>query len=282
MNAHSPLHTGLIACTLAWLAFAATASAQTIDLGAGAPGAGENVVIEADNGIEWHQTDQVFLARGNAQATRGTVTVHADTLRAHYREKPDGGTDVWRLDADGNVRIVTPGEKATGDLAVYDVEGRVLILSGQSGTRFEAGTDVITAKKQMEYWELKNVAVARGDAHALQNDKNLWAEVLVAHFARNEKTGKSELYRVEAFDNVRIETAQDNVKADRGVYNARSGLATVTGKVIIQRGKNVLNGCKAEVDLNSGISKLFGCDANGRGRVSGTLQPGKLKRNLEQ
>src|SRR5215475_7578577 len=41
--------------------------------------------ITADSGIEWQQNKQVYIAHGNAVATRGANEVHADTLTAHYR-----------------------------------------------------------------------------------------------------------------------------------------------------------------------------------------------------
>jgi lipopolysaccharide export system protein LptA len=252
------------------------AAAQNLDLRGGV----QDVVIEAENGIEWHQGDRMFIARGKAKAQRGEVTVFADMLRAYYREKPDGGTDIWRLDAEGHVRIESPGEKASGDLAVYEVDKSVLVLTGKNGVRFQAGNDVVTAKKQLEYWDQKEMAVARGSAHALRDDKNLWADVLVAHF-RKDKAGRSEVYRIEAFDSVRIQTPQDRVDADRGVYNVKTGIATVSGRVKIQRDKNVLNGCRAEVNLNTNISRLFGCEGGGAARVSGTLQPEKVQRNVE-
>lgn len=251
--------------------------AQNLDLRS----AGQDVVIEAENGIEWHQGDKIFIARGKAVAKRGEVTVFADVLRAYYREKPDGGTDIWRLDAEGHVRIETPGEKASGDLAVYEVEKSVLVLTGKDGVRFEAGADVVTAKKQLEYWDKKEMAVARGSAHAHREDKDMWADVLVAHFQK-DKTGRSEVYRIEAFDNVRIETAKDRVEAERGVYNVKSGVATVSGQVKIQRDKNVLNGCRAEVNLNTNISRLFGCEGGAGARVRGTLQPEKVQRNVDK
>ncbi len=263
---------GLLAAVL----LAGQAGAQGLDL----RGQGQDVVIEAENGIEWHQQDKIFLARGNAKAIRGEVTVLADTLRAYYREKPDGGTDIWRLDAEGNVRIESPGEKASGDLAVYEVEKGVLVLTGKNGVRFQAGDDVVTAKKQLEYWDKKDMAVARGSARAHRDDKDLWADVLVAHF-RKDKAGRSEVYRIEAFDSVRIETPKDRVDADRGVYNVKSGIATVSGRVKIQRDKNVLNGCRAEVNLNTSVSRLFGCEGGSGARVSGTLQPQKVQRNVD-
>jgi lipopolysaccharide export system protein LptA len=70
----------------------------------------------------------------------------------------------------------------------------------------------------------------------------------------------------------------DTVSADRGVYNVASGIATLTGTVQIIRGRNRLNGCRAEVNLNTGISKLFSCpQTRGTKRVRGVLQPIKKK-----
>ena len=48
------------------------------------------IEVSADHGIEWQQDAQVYIARGNAMAKRGTTEVHADTLTAHYR--PSKGT----------------------------------------------------------------------------------------------------------------------------------------------------------------------------------------------
>ena len=250
--------------------------AQSLDFGA--DGSDGNVEVEAENGIEWRQDEQVILARGNARAKRGRVTILADELRAYYKEKQTGGSDIWRLDADGNVRIVTPGEKASGELAVYDIAQSILVLSGAK-VKFETANDVITADQQLEYWEKRKMAVARKNAVAVRDDKRIKADVLVAYF-RDTKQGETEVHRIEAFDNVHIRTKKDKVWADRGVYNVKSGIATLTGSVKLERGKNKLNGCKAVVNLNTGVSKLYGCQNTGTGRprVSGTLQHGNVKR----
>ena len=105
---------------------------------AGAQGVGleskskDPVTIEADDGIEWHQQDKVYLARGNARAVRGDVTIRAQTLTAHYREIGNGKTEVYQVVADGGVLITTPREKITGDTGVYDVENGVFRLTGKS------------------------------------------------------------------------------------------------------------------------------------------------------
>lgn len=228
--------------------------------------------VTAENGIEWQQDGKVFYARGNAVAKRGDVTVKADELRAYYREKEGGGADIWRLDAEGHVVISSPRDQVVGDQAVYDVDGGVLVVTGDN-LKYSSGSDTITAKKQFEYWEKKEMAVARGDAVAIRQDKKITADVLAAYFAKDKK-GKSGVHRVDAFDNVRVRSGKDDVTADRGVYHVASGLATLTGKVVLNRDSNVLNGCRADINLNTGVSKLKSCAAGSGGRVKGRFVPG--------
>ncbi|MEQ8665008.1 MAG: LptA/OstA family protein [Rhodospirillales bacterium] len=242
--------------------------AQSLNLTAGDDGG--PVSIFAEDGIEWQQENLVFLARGNARAVRDNVEVNADVLKAYYHEV-NGTSEIWRLDAEGSVVIESPNEKVTGDLAIYDVPKGVLLVRGRD-IRFTAGPDVITAEQQLEYWEGKQLAVARGDAHAVRGDKQLDADVLAAYFKR-QANGETDIERVEAFDNVRIETTTEVVTADRGIYMVQSGLATLTGSVKITRGGNVITGCKATVNLNTGISRMFAC-ADGSGtRVQGSILP---------
>ena len=255
---------------------ASGARAQTLNFASGDSDA--PIQVDADAGIEWEQDRQIFTARGNAVAKRGNVTVRADVLQAYYRKKPGGGTDIWRLDADGNVRIVSADEKAFGDKGIYDIDNAILVLSGRK-VRLVTADDEISATGQLEWWEKKHMAVARGNALAVRGERRLRADVLVAHFRKN-KAGKSGIWRVEAFDNVHIVTAIDTVTAARAVYNTDSSIAILTGSVKITRGENQLNGCSAEVNLKTGINKLQGCGPAGAGgqRVRGLLSPGDVKK----
>ncbi len=231
----------------------------------------------ADNGIEWQQDRLVFVARGNARAVRGPVTVFADELRAYYRERHDGRTDIWRLDALGKVRIKSLDGTAYGDNGIYNVDDGILVLTGSKPVKLITSTDLILAERQLEYWEKRQLAVARGNASAKRGEKVLHAEVLAAYFKRNRK-GENELHRVEAFDKVKVITPKDTALSHRGIYNVKSGIATLTGDVKILRAGNTLNGCSAEVNLNTGISRLSSCkmDTNGgTNRVRGVLRPRK-------
>ena len=242
---------------------------QLIAQGIGLPGqSGDKPIeIKADEGIEWQQKNKTYIARGNARAAQGDVAVLADTLIAFYRETETGATDIWRIDATGSVQIVSPTQRAFGDKAVYDVGQGILILTG--GTRLETETDRISARDSIEYWEKRNLAIARGNAIATRGKNRLSADVLTAHFTKDSE-GNSRVHQVDAFDNIVITTPQEVVKSKRGVYDVETGIATLTGSVKITRGENQLNGEFAEVNLNTGVSKLFG---RGPGGVRGIIMP---------
>ena len=266
---------GILAGILALIAPARVGLAQGLNFGGDS---GKPIEIFADNGIEWQQENLIFLARGNARAVRGPVTVFADELRAYYRENPDGATDIWRLDANGKVRIETQGETAFGEKAVYQIDDGILVISG-GRVRLVTGSDEIYADKQIEYWEKKQMAVARGNALAVRKGKRLRADVLAAYF-RVDKNGENKLYRVDAFDRVKIVTDKSTATSNRAVYNVESGIATLTGSVKLVRGNSVLTGCSAEVNLNSGVSKIFSCPATTGGprkRAQGVLRLNKKK-----
>lgn len=260
-----------LACSLALflvVGLGSAAHAQGLNLTSGGEDGGP-VEIFADDGIEWQQEKNVFIARGNAKAIRGTVEVNSDVLKAFYREV-DGATEIWRMDAEGSVEINSPSETAYGDLAIYDVINGVLVLRGKN-VRFVAGADTIKARDQIEYWEVKQMAVARGNAVAVRGDKTLKADVLVGHFSKNS-AGSTEVHRIDAYDDVIIVTASETATSDQGVYQVATGVATLTGNVKIVRGQNALSGCRAEVNLNTSVSKLFACEGDSSQRVQGVLQ----------
>lgn len=251
-------------------------------LGLGMSGDDKPLEVFADQGIEWHQNESTYIARGNARAVKGDTTVYGDALIAHYRNAAAGGTEVWRIEANGNVRITTPTDTAYGDRAVYTIDNGVLVMTGKN-LRLTTPRETITARDSLEYWDQKDLAVARGDAVVITNDRRIRADVLTAQFksdknqpgvkptaatpappaARkpNTKAGSdgdtSRLHRVDAYGNVIITTPQDVARGNRGVYMEETGIANLLGSVKITRGNNQLNGEVAEVNLRTGVSRII-------------------------
>ena len=281
----------------------APALAQQLDLSHGGP-----IDITARDGIEWRQTDREVIARGDARAIRGGVTVTADRLTAWYRKKdgsdaaqatPVGGlagdpstegNEVYRLQADGHVHVFTATDQAQGDKATYDLDQSVLVMTGHD-LKLTTPNDVITAKDDLEYWPQKHMAVARGDAVVVTNDaKRSAADTLVAYTTDNPPpapvtkasapaaakpqddplAASGRLQRVEAFGHVSVRTPTDIVTGDRGVYVLDTGMARLGGNVHITRGQNQLNGAEADVNMKTGIANLV---AQKAGRVHGLVVP---------
>ena len=257
----------LAAAVLAVLAaFAAPAWAQSASLGKD----GTPVTVDADDGIEWLRNEQMYVARGNARAQRGDMVVNADTLTALYRESGGSGTDVYRLEALGRVVITAPGRTARGDRGLYDIDQQVAVLLGKD-LRMETGRETITASDTLEYWEQRRIAVARGDAVAVNGTRKISADVLTSYFAETRK-GDLAVVRMEAVGNVVITTPQEVVRGAEGVYNVTRELATLRGNVRITRGVNQLNGEVAEVNLKTGVSRLLSGD-KAKSRVRGLFVP---------
>lgn len=244
--------------------------------------AAQPLEIEADNGIEWNRDQRMYVARGNARAAQGGAEVFADELTAYYRDgdddkgqagkdaagkdKKDGQT-IYRIDADGNVRVRSQNSQAFGDQAVYHVEQAVFVLVGKA-LRMETGKIKITARDSLEYWEDRQLAVARGGAIVTSGERRLKADILTAHI---DNQARRDIKRIDAFGNVVISTRNVIARGAEGVYNPGTSIATLCGDVKITRGANQLNGECAEVNLKSGKSRLIG----GRSRVKSLLSPKK-------
>ena len=296
---------GLLALTAAALwgtGFGNSATAQT-------PLPNDNLPlqIQADSGIEWQQDAHLYIARGNAVASRGTSEVHADTLIAHYREvkggntNTGGNTEVYRVDAEGHVVLKRDVQTVTGDRAVYDVDRAIAVVTGKN-LKMTGPSDSVTARDSLEWYDQRQVAVARGDAVAIRNGKTIKADVLTAYMtkaatpaggpgqhppgagakpavtpaaAKGAAPGAnaegSKINRVDAQGHVVVTNGPDTGRGDFGVYNAETGIATLIGNVVIERGKDVIRGQRGVMDLNKNISRMMpgGPPGEGHPRVQG-------------
>jgi lipopolysaccharide export system protein LptA len=262
-----------------WLAaalFALPLGARSQGLTLGGASNKQPITISAAAGIEWQQNAKIYIARGHAAATRGTTRVDADTLLAHYRQSK-GGSEIYRVDADGNVVIRGPTQTITGDHAVYDADQQVAVVTGRH-LRLTTTTDVVTARDSLEWYDQKQIAVARGDAVAVRGEKRIRADVLTAYLSKSEnKPGAgggaakktragagdalgaegSRVERIDAQGNVIVSTMTDVARGDWGVYDAKTGIVTLLGNVAITRGQDVIRGQYAVVDLNRNISRIM-------------------------
>jgi lipopolysaccharide export system protein LptA len=261
------------------------------------------VNIEAQNGIEWQQNNKVYIARGNAKATRGDDTVTADTLYAYYRnaqpqqasaaspqlrgnspsdqQSPfdNGSTQIYRIEAEGHVVFTTPTQTGYGDRAVYDVDQALLVVTGKN-LKIVTPQDIVTARDSFEWYDQKQIGVARGDATATRQGpehKSIRGDVLTSEVTKPANQ-PSKISKVNAQGHVILVSEDQIARGDAGVYNLDTGIATLSGHVTLTRGDNELRGQYAVVDTNTNVARLLAAPPSAqvtgpRPRVEGLLVP---------
>ncbi len=258
--------------------------AQGIDLTQGGP-----IQITSQDGIEWRQGEQMVIAKGDAKAVRGTVTVTGDRLIAWYRRKgganaaqpvaaglngaaDTGDNEVFRMRAEGNVHIYTATDQGWGDQATYDLDQAVLVMTGRD-LKLTNPSNTLTARDTLEYWSQKHMAVARGDAVVVTNDaRRISADTLVAYTVDAPQTGTAPAAPASAAPGARPAAAQsgDSVAALAGkldhveAFNNVS-IRTVTDIVTGDRGVYVpdtgIAHLGGHVRISRGLNQVNGSEA---------------------
>jgi lipopolysaccharide export system protein LptA len=254
----------------------------------GTTDAGAPMNVQADNGIEWQQNSQLYIARGNAVAARGPGTIKADTLIAHYRAakgpaaaNAENNSEIYRIEADGNVVITRDTRTVIGDHADYDMDQGIGIVRGKA-LKMTTASDVVTARDALEWYDEKQIAVARGDAVAVrQGGRTIKADVLTAYMVKVAPSGPAKppakapagpgpngtlpqannddtkINRIDAQGHVVVVNGPDVGRGDYGVYNAATDICTLLGNVTLTRGSDVVTGQYAVMNMKTNVSRIM-------------------------
>lgn len=79
--------------------------------------------------IEIQDAANQAVFTGDVVIRQGKLTLYADSVKVLYTRK-SGDPQMQRLDARGNVRLVSPTEKASANIGIYDVDGRIITMTG--------------------------------------------------------------------------------------------------------------------------------------------------------
>ena len=269
------------ACLLGLLLMAGTPALAKPTKSMPATAASDMLDISAEESLEWYKETRLYVARGKAKAIRGEMIVEADLLTAHQREaaaptegdqnnaspKSQGTGNIDQMTAEGRVHIHDAKQQAFGDKAVYDLDQRAFKMTG-SNLKYMTAKDIVTARDSLEYYEDRQVALARGRAIGEHQGSRVEADVLSAQFAQTP-AGQMEMTQMFAKGNVMITTKDGGLsRGDEATYDVKKNIAVLTKNVKITRGDTQLAGDKAEVDFTTGQSRLLN---SGSGRVRALL-----------
>ncbi len=269
--------------TALWIASSLSLLAMTANAQGLQPSNDQPIEITADGSLEWNRNEKLFIARNNALAKQGDTSVKASTLTAHYRDGAGGGMDIHQFEAVNNVELKSKDSTAYGQKADYDLDKGFAIMTGDN-LKMVSPDRVVTAKDRFEYWvtegKLNAIGDARADTKNSKGETNTLEADTISAILRDNAQGKRELHSLEATNNVVITTPTEKVTGQHGVYNAQTNKAVLTGGVILHRGPNILEGDRAEVDMNTNTSQLFGGPnmPNTGGQVRGIFYPGSEKK----
>lgn len=239
---------------------------------------GEQLEISAAGSLEWNREAHQYIARGEALARQGETEIAADTLVADYRAKAGGGTVIAKLTATGHVVITSAGtNKAYGETAIYSLDDQQAVMTG-GDLRLESPEQIVRARDRFEYWTQEGRLVAVGDASVIQTATgNKLAAPTISAWFLDDGSGHRVMDRALAEGGTTITTSREIVTGRTGTYTRGTRLAHLDGPVKVVRGPNVLEGDRADVNLETGVSTLFAGPTGKGGRVTGVFYPGSDK-----
>lgn len=246
------------------------AAAAPLDQQVVAPSQAQDAALDisAEDSLEYYEKKGLYVARGQARAVRGGMTLEADLLTAHQRKgaaktKAGAGPDLDLITAEGNVFIHDDKQKIYGDHAVYDLDKKLFKVTGKA-LKYITAKNVVTANKSLEYYEEKAMAVARGRALATHQGNRIEADTLSATLTSGTKSPR-EIKKMMAQGSVVIVTKDGDVaRSNRAIYDVRRDVAVLLDNVRLKQGETILAGDQAEVDFKTGQSRLLN---TGKGRV---------------
>jgi lipopolysaccharide export system protein LptA len=170
----------------------------------------------------------------------------------------------------------------------------------QQGMSKNKGEPVKIQAASLEVRDKDKMATFSGDVHVVQGDTDLHCQTLIVYYEGNSALGGSadapkapppakgakappsapqpgpqaapggqqQIRRMEAKGNVVVNQKDQTVTGDRADFDMRANTLTLTGKVVVTKGLDVLRGEKLFVNLTDGVSKMD----SGGGRVEGLIQ----------
>ena len=139
----------------------------------------------------------------------------------------------------------------------------------------------------MEWLSEDRLAIARGNADAIQGAYHLRADTLIAHLEEDSDGALTQIKRIDADGEVFLSSPGETAQGSAGVYDVTQQVITLTGSVVLTRDDSVIRGERLVLNLSTGKSRVEGVavDAAGAsedGRVRALFVPESAKPGAEE
>ena len=218
---------------------------------------GSNLIVEADNSIEYFEKEKFYLASGNATASKDGLSLNANEIKAFFKNKDN---EIDLLIGKGKVSIKNKEIFGKAEKVIYDFKKKIITLS--KGTQsLQTREAFIQSKKFLSFDNLKKIAKSKGTVKLiLKNKTKVYSNQLSATF--NKKSNYLE--KAIAKGNVLVITKSESSSCDIAFFDKKTNLITLKGNVIIEKNNSKIIGEKGVTNLKTGITKLLGGKKNKR------------------
>ncbi|MBB4631559.1 LptA/OstA family protein [Sphingosinicella soli] len=95
--------------------------------------------------IEVRDRESQAIFSGDVRVVQGNMTLGAAGMRVFYENAAGGNLAINRLDAEGSVQLVSPSERVSSRLGIYDVQTRRITFVG--GVVLNRGDSVLRGER---------------------------------------------------------------------------------------------------------------------------------------
>ena len=222
--------------------------------------------VEADKSIEYFEKQKIYVASGNAKASRGNFSLKAEQIKAFIGET--NKSNISDIEATGNVIIINQKTIAKSGFAKYNFKNRLIILKGDNQS-IEAKKFRLISKKFISFDDINKIANSEGDVKLfLTGPISISSKKISANFDKVNNT----LISASAKGKVKIQTKSETITCNSAKYDNKTGIIILKGNVIIRRDNSVLTGETGYMNLKNRKSKI---ESSKSQRVKGIFKPAK-------
>ena len=125
--------------------------------------------------------------------------------------------------------------------------------------------EIEITSQTMEWKREENIAIASGEAKAIQGNRILNAEKIIVFF--NKKEDKKNIYKLDASGNVRFISGSQIATGEFASYFVDDEKVIIKGNVRLKRDDSLMIGEELSIDLKNSSSKLISGNNSGKVKV---------------
>lgn len=215
------------------------------------------VSIEADNGVEIHQQEKIYIARGNVKIIRGNLQLKSDIVTAYYRDKKQGkGVEIWKVLAQGNVELSSEADLITSSEAMLDFDQSSFVLQSQNSQPIliKWGDNILTAQDKVEYVDETHQVTAWGKPTLSNKPMEIALaaneiKIFLPPFQARSSGKSLRIQKLTADHQVRLQRKDTIAFADQLVYTVQEKNILMSGHAQITQGNNQIQGDNVLINL---------------------------------